>query len=198
MVVVEADRHAVPVAVDDELVEGPPRRLGGRPLGRDGLSIAAVFRYRSGLPFTPGFRNGVDANGDGSWSNDPAVVDTDLDGMTEILGAWDCLAPYRGQIVERNACRDPGLSTLNVRLGLGPVHLGGYPLELWAEFLNVTDADFSVRDHALLLVDPAGAIVTDPVSGVSTIPLLVNENFGEKTAYRGGGRMMRFGLRVNY
>ncbi|MES1259332.1 MAG: carboxypeptidase regulatory-like domain-containing protein, partial [Gemmatimonadota bacterium] len=46
------------------------------------LTLAARFRYRSGLPFTPGFRNGVDANGDGSGANDPAFVGASISGMS--------------------------------------------------------------------------------------------------------------------
>ncbi len=38
------------------------------------LTLAARYRYRSGLPFTPGFPQGVDVNGDGSGGNDPAFI----------------------------------------------------------------------------------------------------------------------------
>ncbi|MEP7324729.1 MAG: TonB-dependent receptor, partial [Gemmatimonadota bacterium] len=43
--------------------------------GKAGLDVALRYRFRSGLPFTPGFRPGVDINGDGSGSNDPAFID---------------------------------------------------------------------------------------------------------------------------
>ncbi|MDH3458170.1 MAG: TonB-dependent receptor [Gemmatimonadota bacterium] len=169
-----------------------------RPLGRDILSVAVLYRYRSGLPFTPGFQNGVDANGDGSWSNDPAYVDATLPGTAEVVAQWDCLRPFQSRIAGKNACRDPSRSTLDLRVGLGPVRLGGAPIELYLDLLNVTDADGAVRDHALLLVDPSGTVVRNPTTGDVTIPFLVNNNFGEPMAYRAAGRRARIGLKVNY
>ncbi|MDH3290761.1 MAG: TonB-dependent receptor [Gemmatimonadota bacterium] len=169
-----------------------------RPIGRDGFTLAALYRYRSGLPFTPGFPNGVDANGDGSASNDPAFVNDAFPGLSDLYAGWDCLRIRADQFAARNACRDPAVSTLDLRIGLGPFWLGGYPFELWTEVLNVTDAQLVSRDHALFLVDPAAALTTDPVSGQVAVPLLLNENFGEPLSYRGNGRAVRFGLRVNY
>ncbi len=165
-----------------------------RPLGRDGLTVAALYRFSSGLPYTTGFPRGVDANGDGSDSNDPAFVDAAIDGVTALASEYPCL--QLGRFSERNACRDPGLSTLNLRVGLGPIILAGYPLELWVEMLNLTDAELVVRDHALYVVDPNAPLARD--AGTVTVPLRVNENFGEPVAYRGSGRSLRFGLRVNY
>lgn len=167
-----------------------------QPLGRDALTLAALYRYASGRPFTPGFPRGVDINGDGSDGNDPAFVDGDIPGVTEMASRYPCLQV--GQFAERNACRDPGLSTIDLRLGIGPVRMGGYPVELWVEALNVTDAELVVRDHALFLVDAASPLTRDPTAGTVTVPLVVNENFGEPVAYRGSGRSVRFGLRVNY
>jgi hypothetical protein len=169
-----------------------------RPLGRDGFTLAALYRYRAGMPFTPGFPAGVDVNGDGSWSNDPAFVDDEFPGIADVLLDWECLRIQAGEFAERNACRDPGLSTLDLRFGLGPFRFGGYPLELWLEVLNVTDADLVVRNHALFLVDPGVALVEDAAAGTVTVPLQLNENFGQPVAYRGFGRAMRLGLRVNY
>jgi hypothetical protein len=87
---------------------------------------------------------------------------------------------------------------LDLRVGLGPVTLAGYPFEFWIEMLNVTDAALVVRDHALYLVDPNASLVRDPATGTVTVPLLLNDNFGKPVAYRGSGRSLRFGLRVNY
>jgi hypothetical protein len=103
-----------------------------------------------------------------------------------------------GSFAERNVCRDPGVATVNLRLGLGPYTLAGYPIELWVEALNVTDTELAIRDHALYLVDPGTALVKDPAAGTVTVPLLANDNFGKPLAQRGTGRALRFGLRVNY
>ena len=62
----------------------------------------------------------------------------------------------------------------------------------------MTDTELAIRDHALYLVDASGALVSDPVAGAVTVPLVANENFGEPLAQRGTGRALRFGLRVNY
>ena len=168
------------------------------PLGRAGFSIAALYRYRSGLPFTPGHRYGVDANADGSVSNDPAYVDPNLNGMDALLAGWACLTPLRNDFATRNACRDPAVSSLDVRLGLGPVVVGGYPIEVWVEALNVTSVGEPVYDHALVLVDAAQSVTTDPTAGTVTVPLVANPGFGQPLAYRGAGRALRLGLRVNY
>jgi hypothetical protein len=169
-----------------------------RPLGRDAFTIAAMYQYASGLPFSPGFPRGADINGDGSESNDPAFIDDGIAGVTGLFADWPCLQTQVGSFAERNSCRDPGMSTLNLRVGIGPARLAGYPIELWVEMLNVTDANLAVRDHALFVVDQSMPLGSDPATGEVTVPLLINENFGEPVAYRGSGRAMRFGLRVNY
>ena len=53
--------------------------------GKTGLDIALRYRFRSGLPFTPGFRPGVDMNGDGSGSNDPAFIDGAIPGTDKLM-----------------------------------------------------------------------------------------------------------------
>jgi hypothetical protein len=45
------------------------------PSASGAFRIGAVYRVRSGTPFTPRFRAGVDANGDGDPHNDPAFID---------------------------------------------------------------------------------------------------------------------------
>lgn len=168
------------------------------PLGRHGLSVGIRYGVRSGRPFTPGFRPGVDVNGDGSTTNDPAFVDDGLPGMEVLLGQWGCLLPQAGRFAERNSCREPAVETLDLRVGLGPARLAGLPVELWIEALNVTDEPLVVRDHALYLVDAGVPLTTNPVTGDVTVPLVVNDNFGRPLAYRAAGRFVRFGLRVGY
>jgi len=167
------------------------------PLGPRGFSIAALYRYRSGLPFTPGFVPGVDANGDGAF-NDPAYVDNALAGMAEVMAAWPCLALQVGRFAQRNACREPDRRSLDLRLGLGPIQFGSHPVELWAEATNVIEPEDAVWDHALYLVDSGTALVTDPATGRVTVPLVVNPRFGQPMTYRTTGRALRLGLRVGY
>src|SRR5207249_6274311 len=54
-----------------------------------GPRVGILYRYHSGYSFTPGFRDGVDMNGDGSGRNDPAFVDETIPGTTGLYGAWD-------------------------------------------------------------------------------------------------------------
>jgi hypothetical protein len=169
-----------------------------RPLGRDGFTLAGLYHYSSGLPFTAGFPRGADLNGDGSETNDPAYVDDGIVDVTDLFSGWSCLQTQVGSFVRRNSCRDPSVGILNVRAGIGPVRLAGYPIELWVEVLNVMDVYLAARDHALFVVDQSTPLVSDPATGEVTVPLLVNDNFGKPVAYTGSGRAMRFGLRVNY
>lgn len=166
--------------------------------GRFGPRLAALYRYRSGQLFTPGFRAGVDANGDGSATNDPAYVDDTIPGVSSLFGTWDCLRGQAGRFAERNSCREPGAHSLDLRLRLEVLHPGSVPLELVVDALNVLESDVGVRDNALYLVDRSRALSTDPTTGQITVPLVANPNFGRLLVRRTAGRLWRVGLRVNY
>ena len=168
------------------------------PLGRRGVSVGVRYGLRSGLPFTPGFRPGVDANGDGSRTNDPAFVDDALPGMDALIAQWSCLVPQVGRFAERNSCREPFVSSLDLRIGFGPGWVRGFPVELWVEALNVTDEAFAIRDHALQLVNAGAALTTNPATGDVSVPLLANDHFGQPLAYRIAGRFLRLQVRVGY
>ena len=62
----------------------------------------------------------------------------------------------------------------------------------------MTDAEAPVVDRALYLVDGNAALVTDPGTGVVTVPLVANPNFGQPLARRATGRAIRVGVRLNY
>jgi hypothetical protein len=175
----------------------PHRFVLGANLDFGSARLAAFYSFRSGHPFTPGFRDGVDANADGSWRNDPAFVDDQVAGVTDLLPAWPCLLEQVGRFARRNACRGPTVQRLDLRLVFGPFRLG-YPLEVMVDALNVLDAEYAEVDRALFLVDPAGSLSTDPVTGVVTVPLVANPGFGTVIRRLGSGRALRFGIRVNY
>jgi hypothetical protein len=143
-------------------------------------------------------RDGVDLNGDGSGRNDPAFVDENIPGVTDLIAAWPCLAPEAGRFATRNVCRQPGVSSLDLRLGLGPLLVGSYPVDVIVDLLNVTDPESSVIDRALYLVDGAASLVTDPAAGTVTVPLAANPRFGQTLSRRATGRLVRLGVRVNY
>jgi outer membrane receptor protein involved in Fe transport len=160
-----------------------------------GAHLVAVYRYRSGYPFTPGFRPGVDANGDGA-SNDPAFVDDTVSGMAAVMAKNSCLRSQVGQFAQRNACRSPGISSLDLRLDVPTVNLGGYPLSLTVDLINLLESDVGLVDQALYLVDPTRATTT--VGSVTHVPLKANPNFGNVLIRDSSERYLRVGLRVNW
>ncbi len=159
--------------------------------GRTGLSLAARFRYRSGLPFTPGFRSGVDANGDGSVNNDPAFVGSAIPGMTELSGAHACLASQAGAIAARNSCRDPAVHALDLHAALTISH--GWALTL--DGFSILGSTTGLYDHAAVLVNPKGSITID-ASGHTVLPLIANPSFGQLLSRRGEPRIIRVGIRM--
>jgi hypothetical protein len=165
------------------------------PLGVATSRVAAFYRFSSGVPFTPGFRDAVDVNGDGSGRNDPAYIDGALDGMPGLISAWGCLSEQIGRYASRNSCRGPSLHRLDLRLAVGLYTVHGHPLELVVDVLNVLDAETNVLDKALLLIDGGGTVQTNP-DGTITIPFQVNPNFGKPLIYNQQGRALRFGLRM--
>jgi hypothetical protein len=113
-------------------------------------SLALVYRFRSGDPFTAGFRQGVDANGDGSASNDPAYLDPTVSGFSELASAWSCLSGAGGFAV-RNGCRGPDVHALDVRAGVDVVRSGAHGVRLTVDGLNLLGGDTGPLDNAVYL-----------------------------------------------
>lgn len=168
---------------------------GRLPLG---VRVAALYRYRSGYPFTPGFGEGVDANGDGSSENDPAFVDGRATGIDGLLAAWDCLRTQVGRFAARNSCRAPSVSSLDARLSVRLVRVGRYSAEAVVDGLNLIGSDAALPDQALFLIDQSGELATDPRVGAVIVPLVVNPNFGRPLANLTAGRILRLGFRLSY
>jgi len=166
--------------------------------GSLGLRLGALYRWRSGYPFTPGFRDGVDANGDGSARNDPAfVTDTVLD-AANVIAQNSCLATQIGRFVDRNACRDPSAGALDLRLAATIGHIGRSAAELIVDGFGVVRSGEDVYDHALYLVDGAAPLVTNAVTGVTSVPLRANTSFGQALSRRSPGAVWRAGIRVDF
>jgi len=174
------------------LVLGAQLKFG---LGVSTSRLAAYYRYSSGVPFTPGFRDAVDVNGDGSGRNDPAFIDDTIEGMEELLGAWDCLAEQAGRFAARNSCRGPDLHRLDLRFALGVYSFFSHPLELVVDALNVLDTDLVIPDRAVFLIDRSGSLEADP-DGTINVPLVVNPHFGEPLVRNSTGRSFRLGIRM--
>lgn len=160
----------------------------------DRLSIGGMYRLRSGLPFTPGFRDGVDANGDGDWTNDVAFVDAASAGMDAQLAKHSCLKA--GAFAARNACRGEIVQSVDLRAAFRVVSIGGRRVDLVVDAVDLLALNTAPVDAALLLVDAAGTVTVNPGTGVTTLPYVVNPAFGERVNGRAPGVLWRVGLRV--
>jgi hypothetical protein len=174
-----------------------PHRLAAmvtlRP-GADGpLTVAARARYRSGLPFTPGYRRGVDVNGDGSGGNDPVALTGAPAGLANVLGNANCSAGSGG-VAARNSCREDAVASLDLSLAFR-LAAGSRRIALTLDAFNVVASATGLVDRAALLVDPAGTITTNG-AGRTVVQMIVNENFGTLLSRRGEPRTLRIGLRV--
>jgi hypothetical protein len=168
------------------------------PASVAGLRLAAFYRYTSGRTFTPGFRAGVDANGDGEFGNDPAFVDAALPGMSALMAAWSCLGDAAGRFVERNACRADGVHAADARAEWRAARLGRGAATLTLEVFNLFDTAPAVPDAALYVLDPAADLTSDTAARRVTVPLLVNPSFGEPLQYPQPGRLLRVGLSLTW
>ncbi len=166
--------------------------------GRAGVRLTALYRWRSGYPFTPGFRDGVDANGDGSARNDPAFVTDTVQGAAALIAQHPCLRRQVGRLAERNSCREAGAGWLDLRFAVALVRSRGAAVDLYVDGLGLAHPDDAVVDRALYLVDPARALVTNAASGVVNVPLVANPNFGQALAVRSPGAAWRVGLQVGF
>ena len=167
-----------------------------RSSGRIRVNVAGRFRYQSGFPYTPGFQPGVDANGDGSGRNDPAFLDPTIPGLPALVPRHACLGGQVDRFARRNSCREPGRHALDIGAAVAlPVRSLGGHLQATLDVINLVSSRAGVVDHALVLVDPAGTLVTD-ASGNVTLPLLANPHFGKLLSRRDEPRIVRLGLRL--
>ena len=173
----------------------PHRLSAGATVHFGSVALSGIYHFRSGLPFTPRYRTGVDANGDGSIRNDVAFVPGDAE-LTTLLSAWPCLDRQTDAFAVRNSCRGPEQHTVNVRLKFRLGRLAGRSASLTLDGFNLVEGKGGVIDDALLLVDPSGGITTSPDGSTITIPFIVNPGFGEVLYPSTRGRMLRIGLRI--
>jgi hypothetical protein len=166
--------------------------------GRYGPRIAGLYRFQSGYPFTPGFRDGVDVNGDGSGRNDPAFIDASIAGTDDIIADWPCLQSQTGSFAKRNSCRGPAQSALDARIGLEVVRTDRFAAQLVIDGLNLLASEDGVVDRALYLIDPVAKLGGDQPNGSVTIPYIINPEFGRVRTRFVPQRLIRLGLRVSY
>jgi len=176
----------------------PHRATVGAEWSSGPIKLGALVRYQSGAPFTPGFRDGVDANGDGASGNDPAFVSDTVSGAAAVLGKWSCLRQQLGQFAARNSCRGPAIASVDARLVVRLLAVLGAPAELVVDGVNLVSTNEGIVDRALYLVDPSRTMTTNAVTGVVTVPLIANPNFGKLLIRRSAGAGLRAGLRFNF
>ncbi len=176
----------------------PHRFVAGAQIrGPAGVRLAALYRYASGRPFTPGFGPGIDANGDGIAGNDPAFVSRDVSGASDLVGQWSCLAGQASAFAARNSCRGPAMQTLDARLAVKVFSLGASTAELRVEGLDLIHEGTDVPDPALYLVNPAGTLTSD-ASGRATVPLMANQHFGNPLGFSAPGATILLGIALNW
>jgi hypothetical protein len=176
----------------------PHRAAAGVEWAMGIVRLAGLVRYQSGATFTPGFRDGVDANGDGSWGNDPAFVSDTVSGAAAVLSKWTCLRRQIGRFAARNSCRGPAITSVDARLVVHLFSVAGAPAELVVDGLNLVTTNDGIVDRALYLVNPARSIATNSVTGVVTVPLAANPNFGKLLVRRSPSATLRAGVRFNF
>jgi hypothetical protein len=100
------------------------------------------------------------------------------------------------RFARRNSCREPGRHALDLGASVAlPVRSLGGHLEATLDVINLVSSRAGVVDRALVLVDPAGTLVTD-ASGNVTLPLVANPHFGKLLSRRDEPRIVRLGLRL--
>jgi len=169
-----------------------------RSSGRNPIGVAVRYRVRSGLPFTPGFRPGVDLNGDGSGGNDPVHLDASTANLSEALNAGSCSLALSGRFADRNACRERIAHSLDAHLSFGlPVGATGRRIALEVDGFNLIGTATGIVDRAAVLIDRTRTLITDGAGNVN-VPLVANPRFGSLLVRRGEPRIVRVGVRMEY
>ncbi|MGI9628886.1 MAG: hypothetical protein ACR2QM_18775, partial [Longimicrobiales bacterium] len=161
-----------------------PHRLfanGGLRLPIPGeLSFSGSYRLRSGYPFTPAYRQGVDLNADGSGFNDVPLLDPQLGAGA--LG-WSCLDTASARVATRNDCRGSAVHEVDLTVLAGIPNVAGAKLRV--DLVNAFSSEWGRLDNAVYLVD---------ASGPSVDSLLLNPDFGRITVPLTAPRMLRVGF----
>lgn len=177
----------------------PHRAVAGATVSADvleGLELTGLYRFRSGTPFTPGYRPGVDANGDGSGSNDVAPIPTAGE-LGAVAQDWSCLTTQAGRFPDRNSCRAASVHTVSAALQLGLAQTARGGVFLTIEGVNLFESEYGSTDTALLLVAPSGSI-EELSGGDVAVPYIVNPEFGRVATNRNQGRHLRLGIKVTW
>jgi hypothetical protein len=123
------------------------------------VDVSATYQGQSGIPYTlgAGFSGRGDLNADGT-NNDPIYIPTDAtdpnemifvqqfgdaspteqaQAFEEYIAGESCLNKQRGQIMERNSCRNPWQNFLNLGVRVGLPEFSGHQVALDIGVFNV-------------------------------------------------------------
>ena len=175
----------------DRIVASAVIRIPALP----GTSLSATYRYSSGRSFTPGYRRGVDANGDGSSENDVPFV-PQPDELGTLHADWACLRNQSGGFAVRNSCRGPAQQGLDARVRIALGQVGRHDASLFVDGLNLLETKDGLIDNALLLVDPDAGLTVDSGGTWVGVPYQINPSFGDILLPTSRGRMLRVGVRI--
>jgi hypothetical protein len=124
-------------------------------LRRAPTDVSVVYVGQSGRPFS--FRYSGDVNFDGSSANDLVFVPMDASqimfasgtvggrtvtpaeswqNLDNFISSFDCLDDQRGEVMERNTCREPWSSRVDVRLAQTVPTLRGHGLQFTLDIFN--------------------------------------------------------------
>ncbi|MDQ3604758.1 MAG: TonB-dependent receptor [Gemmatimonadota bacterium] len=130
-----------------------------RLIPRAPTDISVVYVGQSGRPFS--FAYNTDINFDGSFGNDLIYVPTDTSDPSQIrfspetvngqlvtpaqsaanlesfISSFDCLGDARGQIITRNACREPWNNRIDLRLAQNFSPLRGQNAQITLDIFNL-------------------------------------------------------------
>lgn len=155
-----------------------------------GIDLWGAYRFRSGTPFTPGYRDGVDLTGDGSGYNDPAFV------SQEAASAHPCLTNAPSGIAPRNACRTDPRHSFDLGASVGIFQVRSSVASLTVEALNLLDTEMGPPDRALYLIQGENGGPA-PVPGGAPAPTFhLNPDFGKTLIPVRAGRTIRLGFKV--
>ena len=169
-----------------------------------GITLSAYYSGQTGRPYSYNF--GVDANGDGSTTNDllfypredqVTMVGGTYQDLVNFLEAGDCDGLQPGTIVTRNSCRMPFVHSLDFRAAVD-VAIGRFRPEFTVDVLNL----LNLFDRTLGIVEYTGF---NDILVTTTNPTGVAIESGGKYNYRlsntalpGGARFSRDDLRSRW
>ncbi len=110
-----------------------------------GINVSGIFRTNSGTFYTPSVFG--DLNADGNRNNDRPYIGSanemlfdrpvDRTNYERILADNECLSDAVGSIIDRNECKNPWITQLDMSLKKAFGFGGGREVELIADFFNV-------------------------------------------------------------